>query len=1081
MRKMERYLGLDLGTASLGWALIDFDGGERGKIVASGVRIFPEALDAKGEKTKNTARRNFRLGRRQTRRTRRRKEDIRQILHGAGLLPNQDKRLLETPSDHFTTEEGKHQTIGLVSPYALRQKSLEEKISLYDLGRVFFHLSRRIGFQETPTTDDDTDRKEKTKEEKAAEKEEKEAEKARENLGDAIKKSGKKTLGAYLADKEIQRGWHLSRLMITNEFEDIWTAQQKFYPDVLTSELKSELHGQIFDRRRTFWSRKTLGVCKFEPASPLLLKSEWLAQQCIMLQDLNNIHLAGGNKRQLDQGEREILRNLFETKAKVKFNAMRKALGFSKDEKFNFEVGADQRKELSGNATEAMLREVIDNFPMHPKAQIIREQIATRKWVISYEEIVEDVSPTFQSRRIEIRRHAEKEAAQEEFITNAMKDWGITRDESKKLAEHKLPGGWTRESEKVMRGLVEGMSDGTGKERSKVLEALYPEKERLLGEDDNLDTLPSHHHYLSGIRNPVVTRCLNETRKVVNNIIRTYGKPDYIRVELARDVKLVGKKKRDAIAVNRNRRDEKEEAKKFLSKRGLPDNPNMILKYMLWQETGGRDLYSGDMIGVDALFQQREYEIEHIMPQSRSRDDSFNNLLLCRKDYNAKKGNRTPFEAFGNDPEWENMVARVEKYLKPHPKKTRFLREKYDVDEDRAQAQLNDTAYAAKEVRDFLACLYPKSEAINRVQATNGRITNQLGQAWNVYRHFGKWFCDSDGTSNKKIRDDHRHHTLDATIIALTTPSLVKELVLSYKDKRERGATYEKILESLNFRPPWEGFHEELKTSLSKIIVSYKVDGKISGTLTDMTQLGRIKGEQGKFVKRVKLSALTPAQFLDIRDKQIQSILWKHLRKSDPELPENWLDFIKGKKWQNLSKVKTAMKQGFAGKDIPYTYNKDGSRHFPIKKVRIAVKGVIVPTKTPNSVYLKGDSHHTALYQKPDGTVEALLVNKIEAIKRAKKQKKGVPLIFPHHPDHPDWPLLFSLCKRDVLRRIDPDTGEVSYYRVDTLEAERVMAFHQYSASKSKEARKLIKNHLLIEQGYQKVSVDPIGRVRKAK
>ena len=1095
MRKMERYLGLDLGTASLGWSLIDFDGGDRGKIVASGVRIFPEAIEGKSEeakKTKNTARRNFRLGRRQTRRARHRKEGIREILHGVGLLPSQDKGILEKPSEHFTTEEGKHQTIGLVSPYALRQKSLEEKISLYDLGRVFFHLSQRIGFQEATITDDDADKEEKTKEEKDAEKEEKDAEKARHDLGDAIKKSGKKTLGAYLADEETQRGRHLSRQMIADEFEAIWTAQQKFYPDVLTHDLKEELHGQTFHRQRVFWRWKTLGVCELEPDSPLLLKSEWLAQQYIMLQDLNNIYLAGGNERRLDAGERETLRPLFETKAKVSFDAIRKALGFSKDIKFKFEVGGDQRKTLSGNATEAMLRKVFDDFPQHPKAQVIREQIAKRKWRIHYKETMKGFHPTFKSKRIEIRRPAEKEVAREEFIASVMKDWDISHDQASELADHKLPESWTRYSEKVIQQLVDGMNDAEGKKMTEALDALYPRAERLHGE--NLDTLPSHHRYLPDIRNPVVIRCLNETRKVVNNIIRTYGKPDYIRIELARDVKLAGKKKRAALKVNKDRRNENEKAKEFLRDNKLPVNDNMILKYRLWQETGERDLYSGDSISADALFRQGKYEIEHIMPRSRSRDDSFNNLLLCRKDYNAKKGNRTPFEAFGAAPEWEDMVARVEERLKAlskkrqHPKKTRFLRKEYAMDEERAQAQLNDTAYAAREVRDFLACLYPQGEAIDwnkgrppRVQATNGRITSQLGQAWNAYLHFGEWFCQSDGTSNKKIRDDHRHHALDATIIALTEPSLVNDLASRYNKLREQGMPYENIIASLDYHLPWNSFHKDMKASLGKIIVSYKVDGKISGALTDQTQLGRIKGEEGKFAKAVKMSALTPAQFFAIRDKQIQSILWEHLRQFDSDLPEKWSSFAKGKKWLNPSKVKTAMKQGFAGNDIPYTYNKDGSRHFPIKKVRIIVEQeerLTVSAKTPKSVYLKGDNHHTALYKKPDGTAEALVVNKMEATKRARK--KDTPLVASHHPDHPeDWPLLFSFCKRDMLEKTDPKTGEVSYHRVDTLGDKQVTLRPQYDASKKK--REDPSNHKLPALGYQKVSVDPIGRVRKAK
>ena len=185
----------------------------------------------------------------------------------------------------------------------------------------------------------------------------------------------------------------------------------------------------------------------------------------------------------------------------------------------------------------------------------------------------------------------------------------------------------------VIDKMMPGLEGGRG--MTEVLEELYPSREYLLG--DNRDELPSHHRAMPDARNPVVIRCLNETRKVVNNLIREYGKPDYIRIEMARDIKLAGKKKATALKKNRERATARKKAKKCLQENGLPVNDWNVQKHMLWEESNHRCLYSGDQICSDDLFRHGKYQIEHIMPRARSRDDSFNNLLLCREDLNRRK------------------------------------------------------------------------------------------------------------------------------------------------------------------------------------------------------------------------------------------------------------------------------------------------------------------------------------------------------------------------------------------------------------------------------------------------------------
>ena len=139
-----------------------------------------------------------------------------------------------------------------------------------------------------------------------------------------------------------------------------------------------------------------------------------------------------------------------------------------------------------------------------------------------------------------------------------------------------------------------------------------------------------------------------------------------------------------------------------------------IIKHQLWEESGHKCLYSGLPISCDDLFRNNRFQIEHINPFSRSWDNSFNNLLLCEEALNRTKGNLTPFEAFGRSDKWDNMAKWVKDAKLPKAKERRFLSKNYrkDFDDEMASRELNDTAYAARAAREFLACLYPPEEAL---------------------------------------------------------------------------------------------------------------------------------------------------------------------------------------------------------------------------------------------------------------------------------------------------------------------------------------------------------------------------------
>ena len=250
---------------------------------------------------------------------------------------------------------------------------------------------------------------------------------------------------------------------------------------------------------------------------------------------------------------------------------------------------------------------------------------------------------------------------------------------------------------------------------------------------------------LKVVRNPAVVRSLTELRKVVNTIVREYGIPDTIHVELARELKK-SKKSRESNARENHRR---EGARKSIADEilnscnlGSPSRED-IEKGLLWHECRHCCPYTGDSISFCDLFgRDAKWEIEHIIPYSRSLNDSLSNKTLCRRDRNREKGNRTPWEAFGKTPDWELMVERVRRFDGDKD----FIAEKFcrftmqegadEIFEEFTSRQLNDTKYASRLAAEYLGLLYGGTVDENhhqRVFTVSGGVTAQLRKGWRLH------------------------------------------------------------------------------------------------------------------------------------------------------------------------------------------------------------------------------------------------------------------------------------------------------------------------------------------------------------
>ncbi len=791
-------LGIDLGANSLGVALID---PENQRLVHTGVRIFEagvNSLDSAKEEAKNAKRRSARQVRRQTERRQKRFKATFRVLQESGLLP-QGKRqeVLEALDRSLAEQFGEHGKL----PYLLRASALDEALDPYALGRAFYHLGQRRGFL--------TNRKADSKAED--EKERSEVKAAIKSLSNTVIESGARTLGEYIyrfvdPHQERIRKRYTSRQMYKEEFEAIWQSQSRFHHGVLTRELRSALENAIFFQRPLKPQTDKIGLCDLEPGERRAPMALLEVQRLRMLSTINNLRLIDpqSGQRRLHEKERQIILSLAESGERLKIESIKKKLGCPKGVTFSLESGGE--KNIPANATAAKLREA-----MGPS------------WAdLATEERIQLVDCMLTA-----------SGTDEELAATLRERFGFDEATAAALSRVRLPAGYYSISRKAVLKLLPLME---GEQMLSFTEA--KECEEAYGKPvptEPLALLPPVERALGSLRNPIVMRALTELRKTVNALIREYGKPDVVRIELARDIRRGHEERMRLLGNNRTREGQRDIAAEALAKyfNCSPEDVKRrhgadIEKYLLWEECAHRCPYSGEQICMEALFGQTpQFQVEHIIPLSRSLDNSFNNKTLCSNAMNARKGNRTPWEAF-DEGEFERMLGDVAKFRNPQ-KLSRFALKEAGRDallEEFTTRQLNDTRYASKLAARYLGTLFGgiwDADRRQRIFTCAGQITAILRKSWRL-----------DSILNPedwgKSRDDHRHHAVDAIAVAMSSPGMVKLL----SEAAERAGS-QRRLQIRDFDPPWTGFKEDVRNAIDGINISLRPEYKLLGQMHDET------------------------------------------------------------------------------------------------------------------------------------------------------------------------------------------------------------------------------------------------------
>ena len=978
---MSRILGLDLGSNSIGWALID---DEEKRIIGAGVRAFKEGVNLEHgrEESKNAARRGARLARRQCKRRASRRRRLISILKPLAMYP-----------DNYDDISSYYQ----MDPYELRRKGLYDKLTLLEFGRILLHICKRRGFKSNRKGDPS----ENNKIYKGIPKE------GIAGITETKDEMGTNPLGEYLAGLDPhrirRRNRFTSRAMYEEEFERLWEKQKNYHLDNLNKSVeksyvetvfkhlridkdkietvKEVVKTAIFHQRKLKSMKWAVNMCELEPKKKVAPVSSPLFQYYRILEQVNRIRITiHGTPRYddpLTKTERKILIDKLNTKKEMEFTVARKLLKLPPDARINLE----KSEKLIGNKTNAQLMKVFGE----------------KRWNKMSADEQYGIWHTF---------HFSDDL--DWLKEHAAQKWNLTGEELEEIKGVRLEDEYGRYSAKALKKLIPHLEKGLS-----VTEAIpaagYSTKqmeteviERYLPPPENL-------------RNPIVQQALHELRHVVNAIIREYGQPDIARVELARELRKSKNAREKMWKEQRERFKKNEDIKKRLKEEYNVPNPTMedVLKYKLWEECGQKSPYSGKTISREALFSGAVH-IDHIIPYSRSLDDSSFNKTLCFSDENAEKGDQTPYEAYSSNPQEYDEILQRARATGLNDKLELFL--KKELDDDFIDRQLNDTAYFSKEAKKYL------SAAIPNVQAVKGGTTAVLRGYWGLNGILGE--------GNIKTRDDHRHHAVDALVVANTSVTFVKRISDYNKfEFKLRQRPHE------GFPPPWDNFRNDAEAAVKSVLVSHRVNRKVTGQLHEATYYGEITDRNGKsrYVVRKNIKALTPAQIADIVDTKVREIVFLRVEQFGMDTTLK----IKNTK-PNIEILKKAFAEPLI---MP-----DGRQ---IKSVRLYVEASNMiqlyknqkKNKHPYKLYVEpGGNHHIAIFENEQGKRKGVVVSLFEAVQRV---RNGEPVI--QRADEPGWKFIMSLSidelvlidiNKESINLMDNEKMFIKLYRVQKMRAD---------------------------------------------
>lgn len=978
----------DLGTHSIGWAVL-YD-----KLPTDcGVRIFDDSRDPQDQKPLGEQRRGPRSARRRRDRFLQRRHRLMQMLIGFDLLPS---------------DIAKRKALAELDPYRLRALALEQPLRPEEIGRVLVHLNQRRGFKSNRKADRKAD-------------DEGLIASATERLRAKMEEAGAKTLGAFLwqrhqgpdgrssprnrqpvrirlegEGRDALYAFYPTRAMLEQEFDALMSAQRAHHPKLLTGDRIALIRNEIFFQRKL--KTPARGKCTFVDSETRLPKALPSVEARVIYEAVNQLRYGVDVAliTKLTGKQRNEIAALLLNGENVTAAKLRKVTGAPADARF--QLAAGEVKGLSDYKSDTATKlgkpdafgPAWHKLSLPAKDAIVWKLIgddddnAVRTWLtaehgLSSEAAAAVVRTPFKPGTASLGKTAnaavlaELQAADVPTYADAVKRAGDARGET-----------WHH-------------SDIENPERREFLPyyAQVLARQVLPGTDaPNDDRLEAYH---GRIANPTVHRALRQLQKLVNALIRKHGTPDEIVIEVARDLKLGERQKDEHRRTNKLNRDANDRRRAELHLKNAPVTADAMLRLRLFDEQlrvsegVAKCPYSLRPIKRDDVLSDA-IEIDHILPYSRTLDDSAANKVLCYRDANRDKSRKTPFEHFSREPEtWAKIES--EARLLPANKRWRFAEnamERFENDErDFAARQLNETRYISKLARAYLTVIAGKGN----VYVTTGQMTAMLRRRWKLNAILRGDNLPDDEPA-RKVRDDHRHHAIDAIVVGAIDRPLLNEM--SKRAGQFEGEGRDWRITDAAPDEPCSGYADAATKLVRAINVSRKPDHGKGGALHEETAYGIVRdqaeiAEIGQLVTRKPLAALSASEVGRIRNPQLRG----EVQAAVAALRDD-----KGK--VSDEKVFRATLKNFASeKGRP-------GRMQGVRRVRIGKAQRDFQTirdRTTGEIYkalIAGENHHIDIVQMRDGSWKAFPATRFEVNQKGwralwEREKLGGKLVMRVH------------------------------------------------------------------------------------
>lgn len=864
MKKMN--IGLDIGISSVGWSIV----GEDYNIIDAGVRLFDDVSDPKTGKLKNEKRRESRSLRRMIRRTRNRKDDLINFFI--------EKNIIKDPDDFYEKINKSFSNFDVSTMSELKEKMLKEKLNNSALVLVLFNYMHNRGYF---YKENENDSKEKNSEnvDKTKNKFVKTNEFPSIQLNNFYKKYGFYK-GSELSRDFSNSEWkneiiHLLKTQkkdenFINEYMELFTRFRK-YSEGPGSEKSPSEYGlwkidpktnKVFKDGDNLWE-KTIGKCTIYPELIRGMKSSPFAEVFNILNDINNIHF-DKKREKLTKEEKIKLFNKFSLDLEGKKISSISSKSIAKTLDLNLE-------DISGWVDEKKVS--LKNYILIAK-WLIQNKIYNGEKNLLNIDLLNQCNDIFNdlTKIKDVKEQAEK----------LSKDFPMASKDSTDELLKKISGLSATHSLSY-KAMLEYINIGI-KESINQME-VFSDKilENRKSKNNFLGKYIPRNLFEEEIISPTTRRSFNQSVAVINKIIKYYGDKyeiGYITIELARDKNSAEQRKNISKIQKRN----KESLENVLKRENIDyDSLSNIqkIKIKLWEEQDRTDIYDGQEITIEDVKNNKNLDIDHIIPYSISMDNSLSNKVLSKSKNNKEKTNLSPYNWLSSQGKYEDFKQRVESIYvdkKKYKKKIQNLLFEGDPITDISDfigRNLVDTRYASKLLLETLKLFFQNSKTI--INVINGSVTN---------------YCRYKVFELPKDREEYEHHAYDALIVSFLgmNHSISKIARLENMYKYEKKDDFQIVLnetgEVINLKNQFEidnnsiHFKEELDNIKDKIKFSRMVLKNKNISLSNETIRGfRKVGDENKIIQKIDIVNSSPKELNayfnkeKLDDKKLEDLL----------------------------------------------------------------------------------------------------------------------------------------------------------------------------------------------------------------